>query len=353
MTALVPTRFPFPSRAGIASGKPVRSIQHAPLLDAMLYLRGHARVLVPATAMEYALPASTTHTYTIPMQLASWMTRLQWFLRMRVTTGTATVVFTDPSGGTTTHTIGALDAEVYPRVSGAFHLEAITPGTDTGYAAPARTVTFQRTDAGAGSVYIDTLACASLSRISLDYSADDLGVDPATVRADMPIVDASYLSLGGVAALMADQDDTTGHGYHDRALFAWSRPQGHGVAVTSAWADLFDEGPTVQASHRHIGETLRRIYCMATGKVTSSGDTLEVRFTAASGDTATVNVTATSSGTWGTAATLDVYAEDLSTSDGRRSSTDEIVTIDARVTGAGANTGSVEGLFIYESRVAT
>lgn len=319
-----------------------------------MYLRGHSRVLVPHTAIDHAIPASTTRTYTVPMQIATWMRHLAWHIRLRSTSAVATVVFTDPSGGTSTYTVAPLDADAGPRLSSRVHIETLsTPVTSSDYLATPRAITIQRTDSGGGSVYVDSLGVTALSRDSLDYSADDLGVDTDTLRADLAISDESYKSVGGIVDVLAEQDDTTLQGLTDRALFFWTRPQGQGVSVTSAWAPIFVEGPVVQASHRYISETLRRVHCGATGKVTTAGDTLEVRFTAASGDTVTETLTATTSGTWGLPVELDVYAEDLSTSDGRRSSTDEIVTIEARVTGAGPKTGSLEGLVIYESRIAT
>lgn len=354
MATPVPTRFAFPSRAGVASGKPVRAQQLAPVAEALMYLRGHSRVLVPCTALDNAIPASASRTYTVPMQVAKWMRHLAWHIQLRSTSAVATVVFTDPTGGTSTYTVAPLDADAGPRISGRTHIETLTtPVTDSDYLATPRTITFQRTDANAGSVYVDVLGCTALSRVDLESDTADMGIDLPTVRPDLPIVADDYVSIGGIARVMADQDDTTLHSYTDRHLFFWGRPQGQGVSVTSAWAPIFVEGPVVQASHRYIGETLRRVYCGATGKVTTSGDTLEVRFTAASGDTVTETLTATTSGTWGLPVELDVYAEDLSTSDGRRSSTDEIVTIEARVTGAGTQTGSLEGLVIYESRIAT
>lgn len=353
MPARVPTRFAFPSRSGVASGKPVRAQQWSPLGDACNYLRGHSRVLVPHTTLDNAIGASTTRTYTVPMQIATWMRHLAWHIRLRSTTAVATVVFTDPSGGTVTYTVAPLDADAGPRLSSRVHIETLsTPVTGSDYLATPRTITIQRTDAGGGSVFVDSLGVTALSRETLDYSAADLGVDVDTLRSEYAIVAEDYKSVRGITQVIAEQDDTTLQGI-DRALFFWTRPQGQGVSVTSAWAAVFVEGPVVQASHRYLNETLRRVYCGATGKVTTAGDTLEVRFTAASGDTVTETLTATTSGTWGTPAELDVYAEDLSTSDGRRSSTDEIVTIEARVTGAGPKTGSLEGLVIYESRIAT
>jgi hypothetical protein len=354
MPTTVPVRFSFPARTGIASGKPVRAHQIRSIGEGLVYLRGHSRVLIPCAALDYALPASTTHTYTIPVQRTSWMRHFEWRFALRSTTAVATVVFTDPTGGTSTHTVMPFDAAELPRVTWRQHTETLTGTTDTSDLAAARTFTFQRTDSNGGSVYVDGIQCTALGRAALEFDANDAPVDIATLAPDWPIASSiDYTSLGGVVALMRDQNDTTLHSYTDRHLFAWARPQGQGVAATSAWAAVFDEGPTIQASHRYIGETLRRVYVAATGRVTASGDTLEVRFTATSGDTATATVTATTSGTWSTHVALDVYAEDLSTSDGRRSSTDEIVTVETRVTGPGIKTGSLEGLVIYESRVAT
>jgi hypothetical protein len=352
MVAIVPRDCPIPARAGVASGRPVRGAHLQSVARAINYMRGYGQVVLPAMRLDPAIPAATTYTYSAIMLVKPWTRHLVWHLRFRVDTGIAFVTFTEPSGGT--YAVTVLPTEPADRVihTGGFHVEALSGAPSWVYLGEPRAFTIASSASSTADVYVDAIACYALPRETLELDADDYGIDAHTLAPGLPIFDDDYYSIGALARAMEAGEDTTTSGYATRALFAWARPQGQGLSVLGTkWTPVFDEGPCIQPHHRFRAETIRQVYCNVTGVVDTPGDTLEVRFTAASGDTVTETDASTTSGSWGFPSILDVYAEDLSTADGRRSATDEIITIEVRCTGAGTQQAYLEGLSIIDSNL--
>lgn len=352
MSVPVPRDFPFPSRSGIASGKPVRAGQIAQVGHALNYLKGHGHTVIPAMALtSVAVPPGTTYTYDAIAILKPWTRHVVWSFRPRINTagGFASGTFTGMTGAT--FAFSALRSEPeYRAITTAFRfVEALTGAPSAPDEGTPVTFSIENDATSTHSVYIDVVRCIALPRETLEVDGVDDGLSMTSVGASLPIFDQVYYSLGGISRSVAAGENTASSGYATRALFAWARPRGQGFSVTSAWADVFEEGPCVQPHHRFRAETLRKVLCSCVGKVDTSGDTLEVRLTTTSGDTLTLSETSTTSGSWVTASALDVYAEDLSTNDGRRSDTDEIVRVEARCTGAGPKTGRLEGLSMIDS----
>lgn len=342
MVARVPRTFSQPSRLGIASGKPVRGVQMTGVADALAYLMGRGNVLLPATHPEgTAIAIAATATYHLQLFEKAQAKHRVWFLRPLTTSGVAYGTFTDPSGGTATFTVYESAAPEY-RVAntGLFHVETIDTARVNGPTAVAVTVANDATSTG--TIVMQALACFELPRQTLEGDATDLGADPDTVRADLPIFDAPYLSIGGLSRAIGNAQL-----YDPRVLFAYLRKSGDGLDCKSAsYAAVFDEGPCIQPSHQFRGETVRSVtaYVYAYCDVGTVG---QLKFTAASGGTVGFNVTATT-GTWHTAS-FNVYAEDLSTANGLRAATEEIVTVlEQRASGAGSM--YVETVMLVESR---
>lgn len=355
MSVPVPRDFPFPSRSGIASGKPVRAGQIAQVGHALNYLKGHGHTVIPAMSLtSVPIPPGTTYTYDAIFPLQPWTRHLVWSFRPRINTagGFATGTFTGPYGGA--FTFSALRSEPeYRAITTAFRfIEAATsaPTSSLYYGAPG-TFTIENDATSTHDLYVDVVQCLALPRETLEMDTSDEAISGAgSIGAGLPIFDQAYYSLGGISRVIADGEDSASLGFATRALFAWARPRGQGLLVSgTTWTPVFEEGPCIQPHHRFRAETLRHVWCNVVGKVDTGGDTLEVRFTAASGDTVTETDGSTTSGSWGFPSALDVYAEDLATSDGRRASTDEVITIEVRCTGAGTQTGYLEGISMIDS----
>lgn len=344
--------FPFPSRSGIASAKPVRAGQIAQVGHALNYLKGHGHTVIPAMSLtSVPIPPGTTYTYDAIFPLQPWTRHLVWSLRPRINTagGFATGTFTSPTGAA--FAFSALRSEPeYRAITTAFRfVDAMTAAATSSYYGNPASFTIENDATSTHDLYIDVVQCLALPRETLEVDGADDGLSVASVGAGLPIFDEAYYSIGGLSRSMAAGEDAAGSGYAARALFAWARPRGQGLLVSgTTWTPVFEEGPVIQPHHRFRAETLRQVYCNVVGYVDTSGDQLEVRFTAASGDTVTEVDASTTSGTFGFPSALDVYAEDLSTSDGRRAATDEVITIEVRCTGAGTQTGYLEGLSMID-----
>ena len=344
MTARVPVTFANPSRLGIASGKPVRGAHMVGVGDALNYLLGRGTVLLPATHPEgSSIAAAATATYHVELWEKEQAKYRIWYLRPIVspsTGGWAQGTFTDPSGGQLVFDILETDAEHRVISTGIFHVETIT--TRANGPTPV-TVTLANDAASTGDIVLQSLACYELPRTELALDATDLGVDTDTMRADLPIFDAPYLSIGGLSRTIA-----SAQAYDARVLFAYIRKAGNGIEYKSGTqAAIFDEGPVIQPSHQYRGETVRKVYALVYAYC-DVGTAGTIKFLAASGDSVTINIVATT-GTW-VSGEFDVYAEDLSTADGRRSSTTEIVTILAQRT-SGAGSIYIETIQLAESRL--
>jgi len=342
MVARVPRSFSQPSRLGIASGKPVRGVQMTGIADALAYLMGRGNVLLPATHPEgNAIAISATGTYHLQLFEKAQAKHRVWFVRPITASGVAYGTFTDPSGGTSTFMAVESPTPEY-RVSntGFFHVETITGTRANGPTAV--TVTIANGGTSTGTIVVQALACFELPRQSLEGDTYDLGADPDTLRADLPIFDAAYLSIGGLSRGIGNAQL-----YDPRVLFAYLRASGNGIDYKSgSQASIFDEGPVVQPSHQFRSETLRGVtaYAYAYCDVGTAGT---LKFLATSGDSVTISVTATA-GTW-VSGSFDVYAEDLSTADGRRAATEEIVTVLAQRTSGGGSMW-IESVMLVESR---
>lgn len=362
MPVIVPRDFNFPSRTGIASRKPVRGVQLARIGHALNYLRGHGHVVIPATRLSaVAIPAGSAYVYHFITPLQTSTRHLVWHLVPRVDTGMSVVSFSGfmgtggvlqgvSSGGAVhTTTVLAADPARRPLTTAWRVVEALDTAPSSLYLGGASEITIENDASSTADLYIDSIGCYALPRETLEFDADDVGINVPTCGPELPIFDADdYLSIGALSRAMEAGESTATFGTGSRALFAFSRPEGYGIPISGgSWTPIFVEGPCIQAHHRFRGEVLRRVWCNARGTV-DGGSAMEVRFTAASGDTATkVSVGAT----WSFPVALDADAEDLAASDGRRDATDEIVTIEARIS-SGAGSGTVESVSLIDGVIS-
>jgi hypothetical protein len=344
MSARVPVTFSQPSRLGIASGKPVRGAHMVGIGDATNYLLGRGTVLLPATHPEgSSIAAAATATYHVELWEKVQAKHRVWHLRPIVspsTGGWAQGTFTDPSGGTSVFDVLETDAERRVSVTGFFHVETIA--TRANGPTPV-TFTLANDAASTGDIILQAVSCFELPRSELALDTTDVGADTDTMRADLPIFDGDNQSIGGLSRAIA-----SAQAYDPRVLFAYLRKSGNGIDYKSGTqAEIFSKGPVIQPSHQYRGETVRTVYAYVYAYC-DVGTAGTIKFLAASGDSVTINIVATT-GTW-VSGEFDVYAEDLSTADGRRSSTTEVVAILAQRT-SGAGSIYIETIQLAESRL--
>lgn len=342
MPATVPDTFSSPVRAGIASGLPVRGVQWAQAGRALNWLLGRGRIILPATRVEGSgVAPSSTATYRAQIWTREQARHRCWHVVLRLAIGgdVALATITFPDGATADATLYDSEADRRIAFAGFYTVEEVASPAN----GPVAVEITLASDAGStDDVYIDAISCFELPRREIGADGTDYGVDLGTVTADSPIYDDAGKSVGGIA-----RGIVRAQAYDPRCLFTYMRASGDGLSTSSgAFVALFDEGPVVQPSQQFIGETLRpcSVYVYAYCDAATTG---EVKLTAASGDTLTLSVTSTS-GAW-VSGTIDCYAEDLSASDGRRSTTTEILTVEARVA-SGAGAIYVESICVAETR---
>jgi len=344
MSARTPRAFSFPARTGIASGKPVRYGQHVQIGRALNYLAGRGTVLVPAMRSSNQLAAkNATTTYRLQLWSKVQATHRVWWVNLVAQSGPCYCTFTDPSGGTidvTALTPATTSARMVTG-PGFYHLETVTSPANGPVAA---SFTVYNSSSSASDVLLDGISCYEVPRLTLDLATEG-GIDTDTIQPDAPIFDDVGLSIGGMSRAIGDA-----LAYDPRTLFQWALGDNNGVTINAgAWAEVFEEGPVIQPSHLYRSETTRAIRCYVYGRsdVTTSAD---VKFTATSGANCTVSIPVNSGGAWYYAdMSPGPYAEDLSTSDGRRSTTTEILKVEVSRT-AGAGSAYLESISVGELR---
>ena len=327
MTARVAGPFPAPgrlSRSGIVIADPVRAVEWAQIGALYDYLTGRASVLVPACYIGSSIAATATHTWRIKAWARYQATHRLWIIGMRAATA-ATVTFTDGSGDThTLYPIGTAGVTERPH----FVIETISSraaGEVT--LAPSLAVA-----ASSATVTVTTLSCVEIARPALALDTSDDGVDLALWTSGVagPITDAD---LGLVAPLLDTLRDID-----VRNLFCWIVDTSDPIKISTAspsWTALFASPPAVLARHLYASETTRAVEVRVYARASDGSTTGSLRVTMASGATATITGITTTSWAW-YSTTVAVHVEDLSASDGRRSTTWDTATFDAqRTAGAG------------------
>jgi hypothetical protein len=298
----------------IASGGSVRGSYWAQTARALNYLLGGtSRALIPWCHVENSDAGACTLRFKIwPSYQAThriWMVRLYG-------TAAESFTFTDPSSGT---------SDVF--VSGTTtlgHVETISSRTD---AETSIALTYTATD----DTQVLAIACFEIGRPSLALNTSDYGIDVGTFRGGAPIFEATGLSFG---ALHDSLEEARGF---RRKLFDWAgaRPfdaleinSGSPTALLSYDLPCLDR--QLYRNETQVEITIW-IYTRS-----SSGTTGNVVFTLTNGDSVTISVPASDAGTW-RSGTVSVDAEDLSTSDGRRSNRfDQCAVTGVRTGGSGS-----------------
>lgn len=329
--------FPVCSADGVRNGHACRATHLRPVADAMNWLNGHGQHLVPATRTDGKTTIAIGATKTHRMQLMSRVqaTHRVWFISARA----GILTFTDPSGGASSW--GYVGAPVTLR-----HVEAVGTPADGPVAV---SYTLANSVSSSVSAIIDGVACFELQRRDLALDATDDAVDGDTVvtlsgGVPAPILDAdAYTSIGALSRGLANvrtQDN--------RTLFERSAPSGDGFQTTSgSFVPLFEEGPVLLGSKVYRSSVTASAvaqFFVRTGAATTG----EVRVTMTSGATVTGTIATATGGAW-LAVSFDVDCEDLAATDGRRSSRDDVCTIEVRRT-AGVNAVSIETVSVYEVR---
>jgi hypothetical protein len=337
MTATVPERVWYPERSGVLVGDPVRGPHWSSIAPALNHLLGRGGTLIPWTSLNESLLKSATHTYRFTIWPRYQATHRVWLVSAVGSSAISgsQLTFTDPSGDSSSFVVG--EDESWVR-SPHLHVEEIAARTSSETQV---LVTISNATSPSENATTLGIACFEIPRPELAVDANDYGIDLATIGGGLSIYEDQGKSLGGVGQAISHAVAAT----RRRGLFHFARRAGGGNLAFSggAYAELLSFRPTFLDRFLYASNTVQtvpvRIYTRS-----GAGTTGNVRLTMANGDTLTFAITAADSGTWRTGS-IDVHAEDLSTADGRRSTTWDTCTVEGQRT-AGANSLYLESMSI-------
>lgn len=322
MAATVPEAPRRPSRTEILVADPVRAATWRPAAEAANCLLGRGGTLIPYTAINQTIPTQTTYTLRFTVRPRYQATHRSWHIGIVGAGTAATVTFTDPSG--TAHVIRVPPSQslmhsftetISSRTSA---ITQIAPTLGVG------TIT--------GTLKVTVIACFENPRPDLAVDVNDDGVDLDSFDVEDPIYNDTGKSLGGLATAVPICLTQA----RRNSLFQFVRFGGVPVSWNGALTSLVAfECPILERLIRSAVDTSGAtvsVYAYTRADAATNGDLV---LSMQNGATLTIAILGVDTGTW-RSGTITVHAEDLSTSDGRRSTTwDRLYVEGRRTSGAG------------------
>lgn len=335
LSTFVPLTCPLVSSTAPTSRVPVRGVHWQDLGAAANHLLGRGGELIPPAYCGQAIATGSTTTYRVRLFPRVQTTHRAWFLHL-TTTGSASITFTDISGGTHTATVASTITN-YQRAL-MFIEEIAAPDSAE---ITAGTVSIA---SAAGAAYssctLRTISCFEIPRPELAKDALEYGVDLDTVGGGLPIYDGANESIGGIVAATTQALSVAKRNGLFYALRGNVSPFNiNGVGYTN----LFAHDPVLLDRQLYRSETTRSALVRAYG-ITGATTTMDLRFTMASGATLTLSWSAGDTGSWKTG-NLAIHVEDLGDPTGIRSSIHDTCTIEGRRP-SGSNAAQIESICI-------
>lgn len=334
----VPATRPSSDPTVISGTQPVRSYTMQSLGALVAHVMGAGKVLIPQQLiMETIALGPNTGTYHFRALTNQFSWRRVWLFCLRgATTGILTTASVSINGGATTDIVcpGLRNAVIPVPV-----FEDISPSqTDTDlYVAISSSAT--------GAVEVQSIGCFEMPCGTLSY-VDDSAVPSTMLRPTDPVL---VTSVGQVPYTEANTAVGALNAGRRAGMLAFSlAAEGSGLSTASGVAQpvwLAGCEPPQLGRFLYNADTVRGITWRAYYKVTG-GATAEFKTTMT--NTATSTITGTSaSAVWSATGTINVDAEDLSASDGRRSARWDSTALTYRIS-AGAGTVTLWAVEFYE-----
>lgn len=332
MSATVPSRAVDLAVDGVVSGAVPRGNSWVSIARAYNALDGMPTALIPMFVPQMSMPGNGIDLAdpAIYWHFTTWpryqTTHRLWMFSAETLAGTGQGKFTDPSGGSTYFGFNESSGDVLVT-----HVEEITSRTS---AESRLYTTFESSTDG----MLMSFACYELPRPSLavggsSLATTDAGLEETVLRSGMVIAD-DYNGVGvGFVASKLDElrDSCRRPGLFAMAPYASSTSSTFAYVMQQQLYATGVSGPTV------LGRTLYNGIATSTMQlafevVGGAGTTGEIRVTMNSGATRTFGFGATTT----VRGEIPIDAENLSASDGRRSSRSDTIAIELRrVSGGG------------------
>jgi hypothetical protein len=330
----VPAIPPIPSRAEVLSGRPVRGRTWSTCAEAYNFAIGQGRTIVPIHTPNVSITGPGTATLTYK----SWpgIHELKRIWVAQLSSGSWT--FAAPSGGADLATVSVygVTGQESPIV-----IEQTLSAPESGEVDVDIDVTYN----SGGTGTIRSIGCFALPRALLEGGTTaNANTEFGVLAASMTPQEQVYYdsanpanSLGGIVnTSLAAVDHITRGGMF--SYFAGSDAQALQIAAAGP-VTLLAVPPIFLGVKKRRSDTVSELIARIEAKASDGSTAGTVTFTASSGDSVVITVAAgTTSYTWlpGSGGAFDVHAEDLSSADGRRSSSwDTVAVTGARTAGAG------------------
>ena len=332
MAAIVPVGHPgaLPVTA-IKSGLPVLGTDHSGVCRLIHWATGRGMMVIPAYSPGNTIAAAANGTYNFRVKPRAQSIQRVWAITIRSgsTTRNTTVAVKVPStAGSTTATVTAGgDRE---RLSTFLIVEDRAAQNDTEETLSINlAVTVE-------SCVVESIACWDMPRAELALNTTDDGVDLLTTQYRAPIFDGVNKSIGGEADAVVAALATC-----RRVLMQWALPatttEARSTSSTSYVSALGGGTSIVLARKLYRSSTTGTLSAKIYARTADTSDIGDVRFTTTSGASATINLPTGSHANFawfGSPLTFQADCEDLTVSDGRRSTRWDLLTVEFKVTDA-------------------
>ncbi len=330
-------RYPYDlAVGGVQVGRPPRGgfTQWGPFAEQANYLLGRGGVLIPWCTTKLALAASGSYTLRFRVIPRYQATHRRWRFAVLGGGGAASGVFTDPSGGSRTFTIGGSEIHTFE------HIEAISSRTASETElAPTFTLA-----SGSTSCTLETMNCWEHPRPELALNTNDLGVAVRTLDPGTEVLAGTDgYSVGAVGeAVEAARSVARRNG-----LYHFAADTAQALSTTSASCTrvlTLAADPILQDRQLYVGQTTSSVLVRVRARAgtTTAGN---IRFTMTSGASLVLAITSGMAATWLTgtlAVDTDNFGDDVR---GRRRTPGDKCVIEWQRT-SGANSIFIESISI-------
>lgn len=326
-TELVPLEAPSLSAINIRSGVAPSSREFLNAANLANWLAGRGGQLIPAFCYG-TLAGNTTKTLNLHVLPRKQALTRAWVISAYATSATPFVLTVTRGSFSQAFTFAQTRVDSAPAIL----YEPITSPTDTVGTATQLTLTLA-SSASSGAGFIDSISCFEVPRAVVVPGLDDGTVVLDRYRPGAPIHQFSVETLVDAVTDLAAISRRNG-------MYCWAVDVADCFSTTStSYVPIFDLlKPAVLAAYTDAANgALDYINCKVYARSTVLGGTFRV--TAASGDSNTINLTSSGAWVWNPGTintrTVSVDTENLSVSDGRRSSRWDELTFELKAGTAG------------------
>lgn len=332
MAAIVPVVHPgVASQAEVRSGQAVLGTTHTGVARLTNWAMGRGMCNIPVYSPGNTIAAAANGSYFFRVAPRYQAIQRVWCFTLRSTSTSvnSTVAIKVPSsaGSTTATVIAGGDRDAL----GSF----VVPEARASQSATEEIISCNLAVTGNACV-VESISCWDMPRAELALDVNDDGVDLLTTSYRQPIYDGTCASIGGEADAVVAALATC-----RRVLMQWALPatttEARSTSSTSYVSALGGGTSIVLARKLYRSSTTGTLSAKIYARTADTSDIGDVRFTTTSGSSQVINIPTGSHANFawfGAPLTFTADCEDLTVSDGRRSTRWDLLTVEFKVSDA-------------------